>query len=107
MISAPLSMSLLLWHAAKMEMFGSHLETRGWEAKDNLEVFTQLRVSSTDMLVGMTCRNELFKGQNIERIEQRRMSNCPNTLHGRTKQIEFEEGLEEGAVKEKLRFVGC
>lgn len=56
-----------------MEMFGSRLEIRGWKAKDNLEVFTQLWVSSTDILVGIT---ELFKGQNIERIEQRRMFNC-------------------------------
>lgn len=85
-------------------MFGSHLEIRGWKAKDNLEVFTQLWVSSTDILVGIT---ELFKGQNIERVEQRRMSNCPNTLYGRIKQIELEEELEEGTVKEKLGFVGC
>lgn len=104
MISAPLSTSLLLLHTAKMELCGGHLEIRGWKAKDNnLEVFTQLRVSSTDILVGMT---ELFKGQNMERTEQRRMFNCPNTLHGRIKQIELEEELEEGAVKGKLRFVG-
>ena len=49
-------------------MLCSHLEIGGWKAKDNLEFLTQIGESSADVVVGIT---ERFKGQNVERIEQR------------------------------------
>lgn len=82
-------------------MFSSHLEIGGWKAKDNLEFLTQIRISFTDRVVGII---GLFTGQNLGRIEQRQRSNCPNTLW--KKKADQVEELEEGAVKEKLSFVG-
>ena len=66
-------------------MLCSHLEIGGWKAKDNLEFLTQIGESSADVVVGIT---ERFKGQNVERIEQRVRSNCPKKLYGRREQVE-------------------
>lgn len=101
MISAPLSPKPLFLHTAKVEMFSSHLEIGGWKAEDNLEFLTRIWISFTDGVVGII---GLFTGQNIERREQRQRSNCPNTLW--EKQANQVKECEEGAVKEKLSFVG-